>query len=104
MIFLNCRLLYLFLKGLKVDVANKQLTVEFVNQSAMNSSSRDLDGSFDQDSGIHSNSRLEFAERLGVMNRQVLALFPNGSYVFLFFAEFFNQSAINSSSRDLNRR
>ena len=60
-----CDCLYsTFPQSLKVDIGNRQLTVDFVNQSAMQTSS-----SKESDDATQSD-RMEFAERLGNMNKR----------------------------------
>ncbi|XP_023932384.1 nesprin-1-like [Lingula anatina] len=49
-------------RGFKVDISNKQLTVDFVNQSALEMSIRVPHG--------HQAEKTDFAEKLGQMNRR----------------------------------
>ncbi len=53
-------------QGLKVDLANKQLTVDFVNQSAAQVSQAEPQKL--------QTEKMEFAEKLGVMNQRYVAL------------------------------
>ena len=55
------------LQGLKVDISNRQLTVDFVNQSAIQSSSVDT---VDSPRLPWTSDKVEFAERLGQMNKR----------------------------------
>ncbi len=55
------------LQGLKVDISNWQLTVDFVNQSAIQSSSVDT---VDSPRLPRTSDMAEFAERLGQMNKR----------------------------------
>ena len=54
-------------QGLKVDIANRQLTVDFVNQSSLQGSMADLDST---QSTSYQNEKTEFDERLGQMNKR----------------------------------
>ena len=62
---LSSKLHFLF-QGLKVDLANKQLTVDFVNQSAAQASQYEPQ--------CQQSEKMEFAEKLGLMNQRYVAL------------------------------
>ena len=55
------------LQALKVDISNRQLTIDFVNQSAIQSSSVDM---VDSPHLPWTSDKAEFAEHLGQMNKR----------------------------------
>lgn len=64
------------IQGLKIDLANRQLTIDFVNQSAAQQSTlNDLEPTSTPSLASSAQSeRTDFAERLGQMNKRYLGV------------------------------